>query len=324
LLTKRAAAFAAMLFLASAAHAQQLKFSGGIYLFEYAPILRGASDKLEVYALVLNGDSVSDDGRFGLHVQGRARDTKLRLYFDSTVWFQEAYAWAKTPAGDVRVGKVYRKVGLFWDDSFFGNVQYFNGLKLNPDYGAEVIGSDWSAQILTNNDHVAGSVDGRDVESDRDAKLRGLVTARYAPTVSLGANRLTLGASAASGRISRTGAESFRVTQIAGDATLVRGPLTTYVELLHQDGERAPATRLGYATATYLLAGVRWQATQRVNARVNVSRAAYEQHGHEIELVPGIVVALAKNVSLINEFDYWKGDGVVIDRSFNFVVNYRF
>jgi len=316
-------AFAVLLCVASAS-GQSVKFSGGIYLFEYAPILRGANDKLEVYALVLNGDSATEDGRFGLHVQGRARDTKLRPYFDSTVWFQEAYAWMKTPAGDLRAGKVYRKVGLFWDDSFFGNVQYFNGLKLNPDYGVELVANDWSAQYLTNNDHVAGALDGRDVESDPDAKLRGLATARYAPTFSFGANKVTVGVSGANGRISRTNADSFRFTQLAGDATLVHGPITTYVELLHQNGESAPATRLGYATAKYLLAGVRWQATDRVNARINVSHAAYQQRGHELELLPGIVVALAKNVSLINEFDYWKGDGVVIDRSFDFVVNYRF
>lgn len=319
-----AGVLAAMLLFACAAAGQQLHFSGGIYLFEYAPILRGASDKLEVYALVLNGDSQTEDGRYGLHVQGRARDTKLRPYFDSTVWFQEAYAWAKTPVGDVHAGKVYRKVGIFWDDSFFGNVQYFNGLKLNPDYGVEMVGRDWSLQYLTNNDHVAGSLDGRDVESDPDAKLRGLATARYAPTFSVGANKLTLGASAADGQIHRTNADSFRFTQLAGDVTLVRGPLTTYLELLHQNGDDAPATRLGYATANYLLAGVRWQATNRVNARINYSRVTYRQRGNEYEVVPGIVIALAKNVSLINEFDYWKGNGVVIDRSFDFVVNYRF
>lgn len=317
-----------MLWIASAAPArlmaQQIHFSGGIYLFDYAPILQGASSKLEVYALVLNGDSATPDGRYGLHVQGRARDTKLRPYFESTVWLQEAYAWAKTPAGELHAGKIYRKVGIFWDDSFFGNVQYFNGLKLNPDYGVELTRGDWSLQYLTNNDHVAGSADGRDVESDPDAKLRGLATARYAPAFSFGATKLTLGGSAANGRITRTTAGSFRFTQFAGDATVVRGPLTAYAELLHQNGERAPAERLGYATANYLLAGVRWQATDRVNARVNYSHVAYQQRGDEYEVVPGIVIALAKNVSLINEFDYWKGNGVVIDRSFDFVVNYRF
>lgn len=320
---RHALALAAMLLAASPAAAQQLRFSGGIYLFEYAPILRGASDKLEIYAFVLNADDATADGRYGLHVQARARDTKLRPYFNSTVWFQEAYAFAKTPAGELRAGKVYRKVGLFWDDSFFGNVQYFNGLKLNPDYGVEMAGSDWSVQYLTNNDHVAGSLDGRDVESDPDAKLHGLATARYAPTLSLGNAKLTLGASGADGRIARTN-DSFRFSQAALDATLARGPITTYAEVLRQNGQRAPATRLGYATATYFLAGARWQATQRVLARVNVSRATYQQLGHEIEWVPGVVIALAKNVSLINEFDYWKNQAAVIDRSFDFVVNYRF
>jgi len=322
LFSKIARALAALALVACAAEAQQVRFSGGIYLFEYAPILHGAKDKFEIYAFVLNADSATADSRYGLHVQGRARDSKLRPYFVSTVWFQEAYAFAKTSAGELRAGKVYRKVGLFWDDSFFGNIHYFNGLKLNPDYGVELYAPAYSLQYLNNNDRVAGSADGRDVESDPEARLR-LATGRYAPTFEIGKAKLTLGLSGARGRIARP-VDSFAISQVAGDATIERAPLIAYVELLRQRGDESPATRLGYATATYLLAGVRLQVARRVNARVSYSRVVYREDGSEYELVPGVVVAIAKNISFITEFDYWKSGAVLTERSMNFVIHYTF
>jgi len=70
---------------------------------EYAPLLRVAASHIG-------------------HVQTRARDSKLRSFYVSDVWFQEAYAWAKTTVGEVHAGKFYRKVGILWDDSFFGDL----------------------------------------------------------------------------------------------------------------------------------------------------------------------------------------------------------
>ena len=318
-------------------------FSGGIYLFEYLPTLAGAKDKFEIYAFILNVDARSDDGRYGLHVQGRARDSKLRSFFLSNIWFQEAYAYAKTPFGDAHAGKFYRKVGILWDDSFFGNVQYFNGLKLNPDYGAEFVGSrpfgpwrvDYSAQYLNNNDHVAGSLPGRDVESDPDARLSGTWTARVAPAWKLSKDSsVGFGVSGLTGRIDRTTGQDFRMTQVAGDVTANWLQSVSYIELLHQNGEafdsRHPNGRLGYDNATYLLAGTRWQVLPRANARINYSRVKYRGHDEtETEVVPGVVWSLRKNVSVITEYDWWRtrprtGSASYIDKSLNFVVYYGF
>ncbi|MDP9122328.1 MAG: hypothetical protein M3O15_13340, partial [Acidobacteriota bacterium] len=310
--------------------------SGGIYLFEYLPQLTGAKEKFEIYAFILNVDAVTGDGRYGLHVQTRARDSKLRSFFLSNVWFQEAYAWAKTPVGDVHAGKFYRKVGILWDDSFFGNVQYFNGLKLNPDYGAELVGTrplggplavDYSVQYFTNNDHVAGSLPGRDVESDPNANLRRTVTARLVPTFKLGPGRtLAVGVSGLSGRIDRTVGPSFDLRQAAGDMTLTWGPTISYVELLRQRGERDdaahPLSRPGYRDGTYLLAGARWQVLSWLNARLNYSQVDYQgQKAREVELVPGLVFGLRPNLNLIAEYDSWRtepnqgGPSQYIDKS---------
>jgi hypothetical protein len=337
------------------APAGSFDLSGGIYLFEYLPALKGVDPKLEIYAFLLNVDAVTADQRYGLHVQTRARDSKLRSYFVSDVWFQEAYVWAKTPVGDVHAGKFYRKVGVLWDDSFFGNVQYFNGLKLNPDYGVELVGTrparalsaspfslDYSVQYFANNDHVAGSLPGRDVESDPTATLRDTATARLVPTWSLGAGRsLAVGLSGLSGRIERTtGATSqlsFSLSQIAGDVTLTWGPTISYVEVLEQKGIRpalavdpASGPRLGYLDGTYLLAGVRWQALPRLNLRLNYSQVDYRDlKTTEVEVVPGVVVKLHDKLDLIVEYDGWKseprgGPDTFIDKSYNFVLHFSF
>lgn len=321
--------------------------SGGIYLFEYLPSLQGADPKLEIYAFLLNVDAATADRRYGLHVQTRARDSKLRSYFVSDVWFQEAYVWTKTPAGDLHAGKFYRKVGVLWDDSFFGNVQYFNGLKLNPDYGVELVGSrplapafalDYSVQYFANNDHVAGSLPGRDVESDPTATARDTATARVVPTWSLGPGRsLAVGLSGLSGRIERTGAgiggASFSLSQAAGDVTLTWGPTVSYVEVLKQHGIKpalSPDLRLGYLDGTYLLAGVRWQALPRLNLRLSYSQVDYtDLQATEVEVVPGAVVQLHDKLDLIVEYDGWKteprrGPDVFIDKSYNFVLHYSF
>ena len=69
----------------------------------------------------------------------------------------------------VKAGKVYRKVGIFWDDSFFGNLQYFDGNKLAPDWGLSLegdrdfaggrLGLEYSLQYFYNGSGTNGSLD---------------------------------------------------------------------------------------------------------------------------------------------------------------------
>lgn len=321
-----------------------VKLAGGIYLYYYDPTLGGIQPYFEVYTLYGTLDAKSADGRYGLHIDTRARDSKLRSFYTSNVWIQEAYAWAKTPVGELHAGKFYRRVGIFWDDSFFGDIQYFNGLKLNPDFGVELVGKrtlasslrmGYSVQLFTNNDHVNGALDGRDVESDPNARLGDTLTARLTPRWELpGGGSLTLGLSALDGRIKRLSGRGFRLRQAAADMTLKRGPSISYIEWLNQRGERDnashPSSRLGYDDATYWLVGTRWQVAERLNLRLNYSRVSYRgAQATEQELVPGLVYQLRKQVQLIVEYDYWKtaprnGPTTFLDKSFNFVVYYGF
>lgn len=320
----------------------RIDLSGFIYLFDYLPTIKGAQDYFEIYAYGLNVDAKTADEQYGLHVQARARDSKLRSFFLTNYWFQEAYMWRQTKFGQLHVGKFYRKVGILWDDSFFGNVPYWNGLMLNPDYGAEFVGSrpmgekmsvDYSAQYFANNDHVAGSLPGRDVESDDNARLLEAWSGRIVPTWKLAEkSSLAIGISGYRGLIDRVEGPTVEIAQFAGDVTLSVGPSVTYAEVLVQDGEDEPSglSRLGYDSATYLLGGTRWQLHPRINARISLSQAEYDgANSTESEIIPGVVVSLAPGVSLMVEYDYWEiepdeGDVNVIDRSFNLIGIYSF
>ena len=167
-----------------------------------------------------------------------------------------------------------------------------------------------------------------------------MLTARVVPTLKWGENKsLALGLSAMNSAIQRStitaGVDDFSITQFAGDLTLTMGPSISYVEILKQNGERDdaahPLGRPGYDTATYLLAGTRWQLLSWLNARFNYSQANYQgQNSLEQEFVPGLVWTLAKNTYLISEFNYWRstphggGPETLIDRSYNLVLNYNF
>ncbi|MDE2489771.1 MAG: hypothetical protein KGM24_02920 [Elusimicrobia bacterium] len=324
-----------------------LALSGSVYLFGYAPAYPGGSNNFDLYAFILNMDMASPDGKTGLHSQLRLRDTKLRPFFTSNVWFQELYAYRKTPYGRLDVGRFYRKVGLLWDDSFFGDIQYFNGLKLAPDYGVEWVGTrslapklsvGYSAQFFPNSGTVNGSLDGRDVVSDPLAKRRNTATARVVPTWTFGEGRsLALGLSALNAVVDRTTttAAGFKLSQEAADLTLTWGPSISYVEVLNQNGERDdaahPLGRRGYDSAVYWLAGTRWQVCRRMNARFNYSTANYVgEDAREEEFVPGLVTDLGGGASLITEFDYQRllahhgGPQTLIDRSYNAVLRYDF
>jgi len=323
-------------------------------LFEYIPDFGANQEKFDLYGFFLNVDAANADKDAGLHAQLRVRDTKLRSFFLSNVWFQEIYAWKKlslngTHVTDVHAGKVYRKVGILWDDSFFGNVQYFNGLKLNPDYGVEFVGTpsvndkfvvDYSAQFFPNSDSTNGSLPGRSVVDDPVARLHNTFTLRAVPTWKFNdKDSLGLGLSALSGTVERSisgpgSGPNFNMNQEAADVTLTCGPSISYVELLNQNGEPNdaghPLSRPGYDTATYILAGTRWQLANWVNARVNWSQANYKgNNSKETEVVPGFVFTLAKNMSMYAEYNYWvltprQGPETLIDRSYNLVLVYNF
>ena len=63
-----------------------------------------------------------------MHIEPRFRDSRLRAFFPGPVWAQEAYASVILAPGTViKAGKAYSHFGLFWDNSFYGNVRSTTG-----------------------------------------------------------------------------------------------------------------------------------------------------------------------------------------------------
>jgi len=311
-------------------------FGGDIYLYQFLPMdVAGETPKFELYALSAQIDG--RHGRWGFHADYRFRTTKLRNFFPGNTWLQQGYVSYATPWGELKAGSFYRRVGLDWDGSFFGNLQYFDGLKLDPEFGLGFEGShrfsdhwssEYSVQYFSNDAGINGSLPGRDFISEAGAHARHDVTARFAPVLHLYRDTsLTVGGSWAHGDIRRDSGPDNQRQQWATDATLQTGPLLTYGELLHQS--IAGQILVAPQPADYGLAGIRW-TRGRYQPRLNFSQANY--HGlkphREYILQPGVTVLLGGGFSVLTEYDFWRSrtalQNTTVDRSLNLVLAYHF
>ena len=313
-----------------------IHFGGDVYLFQYVPVgISGASPRFELYAFSALVDG--QKGPWGFHADYRFRTTKLRSFFPGNTWLQQGYVRYRTPWGEFQAGSFYRRVGLEWDDSFFGNIQYFDGLKLDPEYGLGFegshslsgrLGARYSLQYFSNNSGINGSLPGRDFVSEPGAHAKNDVAMRFAPVWHFSKQTsLTLGGSFAQGAIDRGAGPHNTRMQVAADGTLQLGPVLGYGEVLRQTVNGIVV--LPPQDATYVLGGVRW-ARGRYQPRFNFSQGNY--HGingrREYILQPGITVRVADNLSFIYEYDFWRRisqtETTVLDRSLNFVLLYHF
>jgi hypothetical protein len=325
------------------------KLGGGAYLWYYQPTQgRGAKNKFELYAGYITFDANWDE-TVGIHFEPRFRDTKLRPFFQSNFWVQEIYAYANTPIGTVKAGKEYQHLGFFWDDSFYGNMPYFDGMKLNPNYGFSLEGStcDWKwldgskdspvaleydLAYFINDGSTEGALDQRDVLS-YNARKRDIVSGRLAPSVKFGDVKFTAGGFAEYWRADFPSAfEDNHVTSFGGDARLEIGPFAVYGEWAHRKGMTAPDfPDKGDLDKhkQYVTGGAKvdvWKFTFRLDA----SWVRYEDVGVEETLfVPQVTVQLHKHVTLLFEYAYWwrhqphnqpHSDFVLQDNSLNFVL----
>ena len=340
------------------------RVGGGVYLYHYAPLdLPGADDRTEIYAAFVDADHRS--GPWTFHAEARWRDTKLREFYPSTLWIQEAWAAYRAPLDSspdlpdltVRAGKIYTRVGRFWDGSFFGNLHYFDGLKLDPDFGVEAVMDvpaggvrvEARAQYLLNDDGINGALAGRDLEGlDSGDEAGSTAGAVHVSLPLLGAprragedavDRLRLRAGL-SGMIERgsvgvgaggaTNRPSADVTleHVSADAEVTAWGHSAYVEYTDRSGDGVPAaTAAGPAGsgADYWLAGVQLHFGA-LHLRYNYSRAEYgtadiRERIHQ----PGVTVDLGKGLHAIVEYDDWtrvggSGGASRLDRSLNVVI----
>jgi len=316
---------------------------GGAYLWHYQPFVDGVDENTELYAAYFLLDVPWDAFRF--HFEPRFRNTKLRPFFESNVWVQEVYLEWKPSGADgpaLKAGKLYSRFGRFWDGSFFGNVPYLDGLKLDPDYGVSLEGTqplagdvshEYALQYFTVDGSTNGSLQDRDTLSIDGARQRRSTVARWAPRLALG--EASSVAAGASGQVFQadfpSGAEDDTVTRWGGDVELVHRDWTAFGELARQRGRSVldfPLPGQSSDDVEYAWAGIEKRCGP-LSVRYNFSSGKYrDQDVRETIHQPGLVYDLDEHVRLYLEFDYWDrsepGAGGVVDRSLNFVLNVNF
>jgi hypothetical protein len=282
-------------------------------------------------------------GRWGLHLETRFRDSRLRPFFDSSSWVQEAYASVSVGSTTLKAGKIYSHLGYFWDGSFYGNVQVYDGLKLDPDYGVSIEGTPWAdrrfglqwwAQYFVLDGGTNVSLVGRDTISIPGAHRRNQLIGRVEPFFKPSPRselRLGLSGELLQADLSAVAGNGVHnVGRFAADFKVAVGPWLLWGEYLRQDGQTvtdfpipppAPAitTAAGAASDAAAAALGRssshnnyyWVGTQlswrRLTARYAFSVGDY----HDVDVLewfhlPSLSVLISPNLSILGELVWWE------------------
>lgn len=332
---------------------KNLDLGGGAILWFYNPVdIAGANSNVDLFFanLLLDGKV----GAFGLHIEPRFRDSRLRSFFGGPVWAQEAYGSARLGQDTVlKVGKAYSRFGLFWDNSFYGNVQVYDGLKLDPDYGISLEGAlrpagesglRYWAQFFIVDGQTNVSLTGRDTISIPGARRRNQAILRVEPFYKVTDNAtITAGLSGAFLQADLAAAGKKNVFRGAADVSVSVQQWSAWAEYTHQSGQTVtdhpiagvPATAAtaavpGRASArnNYALAGTQY-AFGPLTLRYNVSTGRYEDLSiSEWMHVPALAWAVSSNFTLLGEYVDWRRftpqGNALVDRSANITLHGHF
>jgi hypothetical protein len=322
-----------------------LSVGGGVILWYYRPVnIPGAEPNVDLFFanLLLDGKF----GAFALHVEPRFRDSRLRDFFPGPVWAQEAYASATLgPNTVLKAGKAYSRFGLFWDNSFYGNVQVYDGLKLDPDYGLSLEGAvlpsgraglHYWAQYFVIDGHTNVSLDGRDTISLPGGHRRNQSIVRVEPfykatehaTITGGLSGAYLQADLAP----LVGTKN--VYRGAADLSVAVRHFNAWAEYTRQNGQSVTDFPVAATAATATAPAVAGHASSHINyglvgaqygigpvtLRYNVSTGRYEDvHVSEWMHVPAVAYALGDNFTVLAEYVDWRryipGASSVVDHS---------
>jgi hypothetical protein len=228
--------------------AQQPTIGAGAIAAGLIPVEPGGLPKPSLWYAFFTGDLKLKG--FGARADVRGAPGGFRPYYDTAVWLQEGFAWAQTPAGDVRAGKSERAFGLA-DDTFTGTLFTDNGVTRNPFWGAGIggekrIGYDsltWALRWEGLGDKDGSWEEaGRGASSDPGTKLTDGATARAAYLVYKGLITVRPGLSLSSIRVGHDdGRPDFRLNDLAVDLTLTAGPIALTGLFFAREGERRSA-----------------------------------------------------------------------------------
>jgi hypothetical protein len=335
---------------AEALWTRQVTIGGGAILWYYQPFLTGTKDNVDLFFanIVLDAEL----GRFGFHAEPRLRNGKLRPFYAGPAWVQEVYGHGRLAGQDsslvVKIGKEYSHFGLFWDNSFYGNVQVYDGLKLDPDYGVSLegfyrehgrVGLRGWAQFFVIDGQTNVSLPGRDTISIDQARRRNQAIGRLEPSVVIGDSttaRLGISVSGLQADLPAIGKQN--VFRGAVDLTVTTGGLTLWGEYQRQNGQTVTGFPIAETPATAAgEPGTPGQASRHINyalaggeytrglftARYVFSWGDYHDVGvRETMHVPSLGLSLDPGLSLLAELVIWQrhtveGNPTFVDRSLN-------
>jgi hypothetical protein len=316
-------------------------FNGGTYLWHYEPFIGGAKNHTEIYWVYLTLDF--DFDQVGFHFEPMFRDTKLRPFFNSNVWIQEAYAYWKLPwegMGVLKAGKIYGRFGRFWDNCFYGNIPYFDGTKLDPDLGLswevthkidDALSVETYLQYFEEDGETNGSLQGRDTLSLAGAEQGATWLVRAAPTLNLSDTvAITVGFSAMAFKADLV-TEDEDVGRLSADVWLKAGPFSIFVDYAHQNGHHVTGFPLAGVTEDdidWVMSGTTY-TWDWLMLRYNFSLGEYNDTSRrELLHMPAATLKVHQNLSLMVEYVHWRrmepGSDETIDNSLNLVVYVSF
>ena len=324
----------------------KLDVGGGMILFYNQPLTGPGKGNFEVFEARLRIDATF--GMFGMHIVPIARDTKERAFFPGTAWVQEAYAFAKLDPVVIKVGKVWAQFGRFWDNSFYGNVQEYDGFKLDPNHGISVegklafdkgMGMDFYAQYFITDGVTNYSLPGRDTMSIPGARRRNYFVGRVEPSWKVN-DDLTLkaGLSASYFQADLPTIGKQDVGRLSVDATVMWRGLTAWAEYTRQIGRHtldfpiAPVLAADGSITTpgrsadgadYVMLGGEY-VWERLTFRLNYNLGSYNVGVKEARIIPGIAVMLDPRLFVLFEYahEYRYGEGArLLGSSFNLTIH---
>lgn len=298
---------------------------GGLILLYVQPLRKGYDNTFEVFEGRLRLDAKY--GRFLVHVTPRFRNTKERDFFPGISWVEEGYIGALFGPTIVKVGKVYRQFGRFWDNSFIGNLQY-DGLKLDMNHGVsfegtlgknERLGLGFALQYFIVDGTTNYSLPERDTVAIPGGRRRNQVVGRVEPfyqlndtiTVKLGLSGEYFEAHLPD----PTGKQD--VARFAVDTTLTAKGLSVWAEYTKQLGRHVTAFPIPAIPATPTTPAVPGRSSDDVNyylvggeytygmftGRFNFSLSDYaEVDVKEVRYVPGASVTFNPHFMALVEY----------------------
>lgn len=272
-------------------------------------------------AYKLSGDGFLDE--FGLHIQGRIRDSsdKLRGFYNSTAWTYEAYGYAKTDVGTFKAGQIVQDFSIAWDNSWYEGVSYFDEYRFNPSWGlswnntwklSDSFSLDTTAQYFIQSDHVSGGLVNSSAATTEGLEERNTGILRLVPTWKLNEDTKLAWGSAVLARGIHDGGSDQDVddSQVAWetDLTLTYKNFSVWGQYIDSYGVITPARYVSGGPSdrqNSISTGINYKIGP-VAAHVNYSRGwDHNPGGHQDIFLPGLTFQLSKSLTLYADYVKW-------------------